>query len=165
MNNIHKLNGFIYVTSEEDVKKGDWFKTPANDVICANIEWVIAISKFTPKHNFKKIILTNDPKLTNVQKLTPEEEAYCKTVDSVEVLPMLSNNQRALFGYKLQRPKQEQVLIQSSIDSDLIWREGCTEAVKTLYDADDMINFANLFAVVEITKEHLNNFDNQNKKK
>ena len=108
--NIHKLNGFIYVTSEEEIKVGEY---------CVNTETNnIDISKngmegYNVKYfGWRKIILTNDSYLANVQQLTPEEEAYCKTVDSVED-EFSHKNKHGFFekkaSYKLQLPKQETI--------------------------------------------------------
>ena len=139
MKNIHKLNGFIYVTSEDEIKEGDYYI----DFMCDGLK----LEHFKTKEdwvlvgicNSKKVILTNDRKLTNVQKLTHEEEAYCKTVDSVEVVKWDGfSDWDSDNTYQLQLPKKEQVLIQSSIDGDVIWREGCTEEVKILYTEEEV---------------------------
>lgn len=56
-------NQNLYITNNEEIKEGDWFLTPTNDLRCANKEWIITISQFIPKNDFKKIILTTDQDL------------------------------------------------------------------------------------------------------
>ena len=71
MKNIHilatdrlTLDGVkIYITSDEEIKEGDWFLTPINELERANKEWMGTIAQFIPKTNFKKIILTTDQDL------------------------------------------------------------------------------------------------------
>lgn len=150
--NIHKLNGFIYVTSEEEIIINDYYLAGKDLHKCISSKELedLSLDDFC-----KKVILTNDRKLTNVQQLTPEEEAYCNTVDSVEVvddtltvgemsnLPLGARNHK----YKLQLPKQETIeevaynyaKNKTNRTSHLIgFREGYNEAVKTLYNDEEV---------------------------
>lgn len=91
MNKVHKINGFVYVTSEELCSKNSF--------------------------NGYKIVLTNDASFKAVQQLTPQEVEYLNTVDECEVVKKLIEeteldlNSREMTYYKLvyqlQLPKQE----------------------------------------------------------
>jgi hypothetical protein len=98
-----KLN--IYITSNEEIKEGDWFYSVRELIEKAIINY--------PKgENFGKIILTTDQFLIDngVQAIDDEFlEWFVKnpSCESVEIVPMLSNNGRALYGYKIIIPKEE----------------------------------------------------------
>ena len=77
MKNIHRINGNIYITSDEEIKEGDWFVvklfkitgesdgfhiekcTKLDDVWCNNFD----VISTRHKNNCKKIILTTDQDL------------------------------------------------------------------------------------------------------
>lgn len=112
--NIHKLNGFIYVTSEDKPIDRNYCFDKFNQLWKLEDKKLISfdskgIKRFSTDnilgHECRKIILTNDSYLANVQKLTPEEEAYCKTVDSVEVEYTVDFNSKAVIVI----PKQETI--------------------------------------------------------
>lgn len=160
---IHKLNGFIYVTSEDEIKVGEYcVNTETNNIdILKN-----GMEGYNVKYfGWRKIILTNDPKLTNVQQLTHEEEAYCKTVDSVKVekekyserfdtdKSPIGNYETWGNRYKLQLPKQETIeevankangyiLYANGTKAHLFnegFIEGYNHAVKTLYTEEEVL--------------------------
>jgi hypothetical protein len=81
----------IYITSDEEIKVGDWFLTPKNDLICANIEWRITISRFIPKTDFKKIIITTDQDLIKdgVQSIDDEFLQWFVKNPSCEVVEVI----------------------------------------------------------------------------
>ena len=112
--NIHKINGFIYVTSEEEIKDNQ-----IDNYTCIFLSDNGMIKTLSGKGfgrvktigRYYKIILTNDPNLTTVQQLTKEEEAYCITVDSVEVekytdYNIIDDKEAPFFKYQLQLPKE-----------------------------------------------------------
>ena len=94
----------IYITSDEDME-GDWYYNSfLNEISKMDI---LDYSNFR-----QKIILTTDQDLIKqgVQAIDDEflvwfvKNTSCKWV---EVKPLLSNNGRALFGYKIIIPKEE----------------------------------------------------------
>ena len=117
--NLHFVNDFIddyqniYITSDEEIKEGDWvFQECLNmphRLIKADTENVQVLNDL---NKCKKIILTTDQDLINddVQSI-PDEflEWFVKnpSCEEVEIKPLLSNNGRALFGYKIIIPKEE----------------------------------------------------------
>ena len=75
-NNIHKINGYIYVTSDDEIKKNN---------IYLDRQTVVQAHVLPLPDRCKKIILTNNPDLTTVQQLTLEEVNYLNSVNSCEV--------------------------------------------------------------------------------
>jgi len=114
----------IYITNDEEIKDGDWFLTPMNDLEYANKEWIITISKFIPKTNFKKIILTTDQDLDGIQAIDYEFlEWFCKnsSCEFVEVQKGFadgSNYGYNFLDYKIIITKEEptQELPKTEID-------------------------------------------------
>ena len=106
----HMMNQNIYITSDEEIKAGDWFYDDEVDEILKAGENVDLHLVNNLKPNFKKIILTTNAELVKdgVQAIDDEflewfvENPSC---EMVEVKPLLSNNGRALFGYKIIIPK------------------------------------------------------------
>jgi hypothetical protein len=115
-------NTHMYITNSEEIKDGDWFLTPTNDLRRANIEWIITVSQFIPKTDFKKIILTTDQDLIKdgVQAIDDEflewfvKNSSCERVD-VENWLRLSESRRY---YEIIIPKEEpkQELPKTEID-------------------------------------------------
>ena len=96
--NKHEINGYIYVTSEENYVKNDW-----------TINSIGELNKYKGGVSFttwKKIILTNNPNLP-IQQLTKEEVEYLKEVDSFEVEKEYKHFTSELYSYKIIIPKQE----------------------------------------------------------
>lgn len=151
----------VYITFDEEVKEGDWYCSP---------------SGITSKHNgseklpnnWKKIILTTDRSLDGVQAIDDEFlEWFIKnpSCEEVEVKPMLSNNGRALFGYKIIIPQEEpgqetleevaerfikkqeyQSLEQDDKLFESILFGAKWQAERNGYSREDMINFAEFVA-------------------
>ena len=122
----NKNEGFhIYITSDEEIKEEDWFaldmshsSTLPDEIhqmgsdnwsktggihFCEGNSWI---------KSCKKIILTTDQDLIKdgVQAIDDEFlEWFVKnpSCEEVEIKPLLSNNGRALFGYKIIIPKEE----------------------------------------------------------
>jgi hypothetical protein len=116
-------NQHIYITSDDKIKQKDRFFNTKSGAIGKHNGADILLFK-----EDKKIILTTDPELIKdgVQAI-PDEflEWFVKNpnCNEVEVKPLLSNNGRALFGYKIiipeEEPKQELgVDFEMSIDDD-----------------------------------------------
>ena len=127
INKVRNNNeGFhIYITSDEEIKEEDWFaldmshsSTLPDEIhqmgsdnwsktggihFCEGNSWI---------KSCKKIILTTDQDLIKdgVQAIDDEFlEWFVKnpSCEEVEIKPLLSNNGRALFGYKIIIPKEE----------------------------------------------------------
>lgn len=104
-----RVNQHIYITSDSEIKDGDWHLDCIKDyetIEKAEKDWCL-----TKDH--KKIILTTDQDLIadGVQAIDDEFlQWFVKnpSCEKVEVKPLLSNNGRVLFGYKIIIPKEEQ---------------------------------------------------------
>ena len=105
----------IYIINDEKIKEGDWcYDRVSNPEDEKDIKDFIYQNK---KHNMntsteKKIILTTDQDLIKdgVQAIDDDFlEWFVKnpSCEEVEIKPLLSNNGRALFGYKIIIPKEE----------------------------------------------------------
>jgi hypothetical protein len=97
----------IYITSDEEIKEGDWCIYHSGEVI----QYLVKLNT----DNLKKIILTTDQDLIKdgVQAIDDEFlEWFVKnpSCESVEVKELLSNNGNAFYGYKIiiptEKPKQ-----------------------------------------------------------
>ena len=112
----NSINQNLYITSDEVIKKGDYwiYVCPINGIYYGddtnpivknnlNSTW---FEKLHDKNNYKKIIMTTDQDLIKdaVQEI-PDEflEWFVKnhTCKFVEVKQLLSNNGNAFFGYKI----------------------------------------------------------------
>lgn len=170
MKNIHKLNGFIYVTSEEK---------PNDEEIHYCSKWNhLHFHKYRNNNDTcKKIILTNDKTLTNVQQLTPEEEAYCKTVDSVGVEYTVDFNSKAVIVIPKQETIEEvaynyaEVYRCPATNKDEYCKHdiisainfGYNHAVKTLYTEEEVFLIIEKFRDLKMIA--FSEWFNQNKKK
>jgi hypothetical protein len=98
------VNRHVYITSDEEIKDGDYC-LDGDDIYGPFQEEDIATVKFL------KIILTTDEQLIRygVQAIDNEFlEWFVKNpCEEIEVKPLLSNNGRALFSYKITIPKEE----------------------------------------------------------
>ena len=108
----------IYITSDEEIKEGDWViqvnfeKTNTQLIQCVTEFQVKIANDKNGSFTKKKIILTTDKNLIKdgVQAIDDEFlEWFVKnpSCEEVEIKPLLSNNGRALFGYKIIIPKEE----------------------------------------------------------
>jgi len=99
----------IYITIDEEIKEGDWsIELETNRISKSDFRKDI-LKNYIAKH-YKKIILTTDQSLDGVQAIDDEFlEWFIKnpSCEEVEIKPLLSNNGRALFGYKIIIPKEE----------------------------------------------------------
>lgn len=173
MNKVHKIKGFVYVTGDGLINNNDY-------ITDGYLVWQWKDNSSLLGRN--KVVLTNDPSLTIVQQLTPQDVEYLNTVDECEVLPFLSNNGIVLYGYKLQLPKQETIEeVGNNYANNFIdgkdhyygFIEGYNHALKTLYTEEEVREM--LFEALNEEKEKCcvtNTIDsivrkviNQNKKK
>jgi hypothetical protein len=102
----------IYITSDEEIKEGDWCIGVAGTLIRVSKKALDSIKELRVKPNWKKVILTTDQDLIKdgVQAIDDEFlEWFVKNPScvEVEVKPLLSNNGRAFFGYKIIIPEEE----------------------------------------------------------
>jgi hypothetical protein len=100
----------LYITSDEEIKEGDWYYLPRTNSVHKCIE--ATELNLERRLGVAKIILTTDLELIadGVQAIDNEFlEWFVKnpSCENVEVKPLLSNNGRALFGYKIIIPKEE----------------------------------------------------------
>ena len=103
----------IYITSDEEIKEGDWH------LVWLRGKWEVL--DYMPSIGYRKeclgkevckVILTTDQDLIKdgIQAISTEFlEWFIKnpSCEEVEIKPLLSNNGRALFGYKIIIPKEE----------------------------------------------------------
>jgi hypothetical protein len=114
-NNLH-----VYITNKDPYEKGDWVKNVTIDLeapIPLDADGIV-YTTLAPC-NFEKIVLSSDPKLIadGVAEIPIEFLRLLKgkkldDVSTIEIekIPLLSNNGRALFGYKytpIILPKEE----------------------------------------------------------
>ncbi|MEY4573214.1 MAG: hypothetical protein RLZ10_2498 [Bacteroidota bacterium] len=131
-----KLN--IYITSDEEIKVDEYYLGEDNNIYCL----VSSVN-----YNGKKIILTTDQELIEegIQAISDEFlKWFVKNPDceSVEVKPLLSNNGRVFYGYKIiipqEEPKQETRIFGTKDDksfwSDKPKQETLEEAAANLAD-------------------------------
>ena len=130
----NSVNQHIYITSDEKIKKGDYwiyvcpingidYGDDNNPIVKNNLNhtW---FEKLHDKNNYKKIIMTTDQDLIKdaVQEI-PDEflEWFVKnhTCKFVEVKQLLSNNGNAFFGYKIITPKEKQKQLLSEMMQEL----------------------------------------------
>jgi hypothetical protein len=104
----------IYITNSEEIKEGD-YNVPSDfskisDISKTSKEDLQVVNE--KNNGYKKIILTTDQDLIadGVQAISDEFlEWFVKnpSCEEVEVEPLLSNNGKALFGYKIIIPEEE----------------------------------------------------------
>jgi hypothetical protein len=105
---INVLPQHIYITSDEEIKEGDWL------LIIDDFETYVYKHKGDnlPTTYHKKIILTTDQDLIadGVQAIDDEFLEWFvnnPSCESVEVKPLLSNNGRAFYGYRIVIPQED----------------------------------------------------------
>jgi hypothetical protein len=121
----HGTNQNIYITSDEEIKEGDWVyennlnqETKVYQIIKRDDKLMFFRFRSVPiwldknQHGCKKIILTDDKDLIKdgVQAIDDEFlEWFVKnpSCEYVEVKELLSNNGNAFYGYKIIIPKEK----------------------------------------------------------
>jgi hypothetical protein len=124
----------IYITSNEEIKEGDWIYNIVQKTIFKADKSFLKLIGGTLLTN-QKIILTTDQDLIKdgVQAIDDEflewfvKNQSCEEVEVKHIIKEYIDELDA-FGYNVDKykiiiPKQEQVLIQSSIDGDVIWSD------------------------------------------
>lgn len=92
MNKVHKINGFVYVTSEEKPKENQYGIGYAIGIKGVGAKFYLFFHDGSSRGKINAIckyastvILTNDTALIGVQHLTTQEVDYLNTVDECEV--------------------------------------------------------------------------------
>ena len=126
----HSVNQHIYITSDEEIKRGDWFYNtislkPEPFKACENGDGYVNCSRYS--HNridCKKIILTTDQSLDSIQAIDDEflewfvKNPSCEEVETIyslfspmgrQVDPMNlgQNHSQCVWKYKIIVPKEE----------------------------------------------------------
>jgi hypothetical protein len=105
----HWENQNIYITSNEEIKEGDVYMRIDTGLLFSSLK---GSNPNIIKQYCKKVILTTDQDLIKdgVQAIDDDFlEWFVRnpSCEWVEIKPLLSNNGRALFGYKIIIPKEE----------------------------------------------------------
>lgn len=148
MKNIHRINGNIYITNDEEIKEGNWFLHPFNTIHKAGGNLI--------DKDFKKIILTTDQDLIKdgVQAIDDEflewfvKNPSCEWVKVVDYPMVEKYNSRGEYihhnywTYKIIIPKQEEqkqhLIDMMRSDEELGLYD---EQNKNLYSEEDMKQF------------------------
>ena len=161
-------NQHIYITSDEEIKEGDWFISLYSNSIQRELklDWTLN------KDAYKKIILTTDQDLINdgVQAIDDEflewfvKNPSCEDVE-VELFPKFSNK---LYGIVIPKEEQKQHLINMmQKDEELglydIFNDEKRQGVKELIDKykQDDENYLDSFGVTKTQFEVYRNFNKQ----
>jgi hypothetical protein len=129
----------IYITSSEEIKKGDWYFFNYQIIKCENPD--LTKIPIVTKNYCKKIILTTDRDLINdgVQAIDDEflewfvENPSC---EEVEVKELLSNNGNAFYGYKIIIPDLWGEIL-DWLEQEEPKRETLEEAAKRIFPNKD----------------------------
>ena len=84
MKNIYELNQNIYITSDEEIKEGDWFLEKAGRQYPIHWNDVDKLNR-----HCKKIILTTDPLLDGVQAIDDEFLEWFTKNPTCENIPII----------------------------------------------------------------------------
>jgi len=102
MKNIYTLDQIIYITSDEEIKEGDWFLEKAGRQYPIHWNDVDKLNR-----HCKKIILTTDPLLDGVQAIDDEFLEWFTKNPSREYVNFTSHgNEKGTKDYELIIPKQ-----------------------------------------------------------
>ncbi len=154
MKNIYELNQNIYITSDEEIKEGDWFLEKAGRQYPIHWNDVDKLNR-----HCKKIILTTDPLLDGVQAIDDEFlEWFVKnpSCESVEVKKITyPSTEGFLEGkpliikniYKIIIPQEVPNLTDEKGRPMTYWGGLAeTNQDKRMYSEEDMIRFAEFVA-------------------
>jgi hypothetical protein len=95
MKNIYELNQNIYITSDEEIKEGDWFLEKAGRQYPIHWNDVDKLNR-----HCKKIILTTDPLLDGVQPIDDEFLQWFVKNPSCENIPIIMTTVSKESTYK-----------------------------------------------------------------
>jgi hypothetical protein len=122
MKNLHKINENIYITSDEEIKEGDWVLLPSNEIYKMSSTDITHYLESESKST-KKIILTDNKDLIKdgVQVIDDEflewfvKNPSCEEVEIIKTAPIRP------FGslYKVIIPKPTQQIIDKDFDGGL----------------------------------------------
>ena len=167
--NLGISNQNIYITSDEEIKEGDWFyqkRTNQDDVVKRKFESVLV------NENCKKIVLTNNNTLieNNVQEVDDEflrwlvKNPTCENIEVKkeyitplgDIVETCYDNER--LNYKITIPKEEPTIEEEYLKDELKKYDGIgvvilnkpeepkqetlEEAVQKVANSDDFINGA-----------------------
>jgi len=161
------VNVNIHITSDEEIKEGDWFIAKNKVLLCTQVTSTIIASNTSNGGAFsysqsKKIILTTDQDLIKdgVQAIDDEFlEWFVKnpSCEEVKVLKYKSNNMHKMnLGYKIILPKEEPKKEQ---DKDKYSEE---EVIKLLHKRDEHMNtYDKLHGGFQTPKEWFEQFKNK----
>ena len=158
----------FYITSDEEIKEGDWFITDKNTICkCVRVDWKYAYSieaGSRSKNNCKKIILTTDQDLIKdgVEVINDDFlEWFVKNPSCEEVVIDFDYNSYKLGKskskcYKIIIPKEEPKKEQ---DKDKYSEE---EVIKLLHKRDEHMNtYDKLHGGFQTPKEWFEQFKNK----
>lgn len=121
----------IYITNNEEIKEGDWmyYKHFGEDIICKYNTWNGQNTNVNEhKDYYSKIILTTDSDLIKdgVQAIDDEFLEWFVKNPNCEEIGVKKYENGKYWTYEINIP-QEKVLLQSSIDGEVIWGENKQE--------------------------------------
>ena len=103
-------NQHIYITNKDPYERYDWVKNVTIDLeIPFQLDDEGVLHTTLAPSNFEKIVLTSDPKLVSqgIEEISIDFLRFLKdkkldeiNIAEIEKTPLLSNNGRALYGYK-----------------------------------------------------------------
>jgi hypothetical protein len=154
MKNVYTLDQIIYITSDEEIKEGDWVVTPNKTIMLVTTKYttessfMIGDSKHKGSPYYiefcRKIILTTDPLLDGVQKIDDEFlEWFVKNPNCEEVevrYEVLKPFQSIDKGYILRLPDTDVLEVPNLTDEKgrpmTYWGGLAEPSQKTLEEAD-----------------------------
>jgi hypothetical protein len=95
MKNIYELNQNIYITSDEEIKEGDWFLEKAGRQYPIHWNDVDKLNR-----HCKKIILTTDPLLDGVQAIDDEFLEWFSKNPDCKFVPIITTTVSKESTYK-----------------------------------------------------------------
>jgi len=132
MKNIYELNQNIYITSDEEIKEGDWFLEKAGRQYPIHWNDVDKLNR-----HCKKIILTTDPLLDGVQAIDDEFLEWFVKNSSREYVNFTSHgNEKGTKDYELIIPKKVPNLTDEKGRPITYWGGLAEHKQETLEEAD-----------------------------
>lgn len=152
MKNIHALNQHIYITTDEEIKEGDYFlhdettiryKTNGTEYHGGDLCHISGNRRY-PVSESKKIILTTDPLLDGVQKIDDEflewfvKNPTCENIPIIMTTVSKESTYKTNIGFESWRkevPKQEcDANVLTCLNEKCICK---SEKIKTGYTASE----------------------------
>jgi len=146
MKNVHVLQENIYITSNEEIKDGDWFLTDDKRVEKCAPDW-------RAREWHKKIILTTDPSLApDVQKIDDEFLEWFVNNPSCEYVGVDKNWNYPLdkrWQYKIIIPKEEPKKVLTEED---IWSKEDIDAVTEYINKETLKEASKRYSANELSQ-------------